>query len=288
MSQFGHGEDLEKMNRIALGIARDVAEETGTLFAGGVSNTDLLADPSIEDPAGEMRAMFEEQIRWAKEEGVDYIIAETIHYFEEASIALEVIKSFDLPAVVTFGVDPGAKDGKLTNDEGQIILADGVPVVEACRRLVEMGAEIVGVNCLWGPGTMMDMVEEIIKVVPPEKVAALPIAYRTTKEEPTWIQFTDKNCPDNNPVWPNGVDAFYISELEITKFTKRCLELGLKYIGICCGNTGNYTRAMAEAMGRKPLARKYRDPEMLAKGAEWWRMREIGMERTKAQAKENH
>ena len=287
MREIGHEEDLEKINRIALGIARDVAEETDTLFAGGVSNIDLLADPSIEDPAGEMRAMFEEQIRWAKEEGVDYIIAETIHYYEEARIALEVIKSFDLPAVVTFGVDPGSKDGKLTNDEGQIILADGVPVVEACRRLVEMGAEIVGVNCLWGPGTMLDMVEEIIKVVPPEKVAALPIAYRTTKEEPTWVQFTDKNYPDNNPVWPNGVDAFYVSELEITKFTKRCLELGLKYIGICCGNTGNYTRAMAEAMGRRPPASKYRDPEILAKGAESRRAREIGMERTKAQAKEN-
>lgn len=152
MSVIGHTEDLEKINRIALGIARDVAEESGTLFAGGVSNIDLFADPTVKDPAGEMRAMFEEQISWAKEEGVDYIIGETFHYYEEAKIALEVIKSFDLPAVVTFGVDPGSKDGKLTNDEGQIILADGVPVVEACRRLVEMGAEIVGVNCLWGLG----------------------------------------------------------------------------------------------------------------------------------------
>jgi len=32
--------------------------------------------------------MFEEQVRWSKEEGVDYIIAETISHFAEARIAL--------------------------------------------------------------------------------------------------------------------------------------------------------------------------------------------------------
>ena len=247
---IGREEDLERINRTALKIAREIAEETGTVFAGGISNTDLFLDPTVEDPAREVREMFEEQVRWSKEEGVDYIIAETISHFAEAKIALEVIKSFDLPAVITFMVCGRDKDGVLTT-------VDGVPITKACRQLLDMGASLVGANCFRGPETMIEVVEEIVKEIPPEKVCALPIAYRTTKEEPIWTKFTDKCCPDNNPVYPHGVDAFYVSEVEIVKFTKRCMELGLKYIGICCGNTGNYTRAMAETLGRKPPASRY-------------------------------
>jgi betaine-homocysteine S-methyltransferase len=47
--------------------------------------------------------MYEEQVKWAKEAGVDFVIAETIDFAGEALIALEVIKAYGLPAVVTFG-----------------------------------------------------------------------------------------------------------------------------------------------------------------------------------------
>ena len=88
-------------------------------------------------------------------------------------------------------------------------------------------------------------------------MCALPPAYRTTKTEPVVFDLTDKCCADNNPVYPHGVDAFYFSEVEIAKFTKRCVELGLQHIGIklCCGNTGNYTRGMVETLaGSLPLS----------------------------------
>ena len=202
--------------------------------------------------------MFEEQVRWSKEEGVDYIIAETMTDLEEAIIALEVIKSFDLPAVVTMAVNN--RDTK----DGICMTGDGVPLPEACRQLLEMGATLVGVNCTRGPATMIEVVEQICQVVPSEKVCALPVAYRTTPEEPTWHVLTDKKCPENNPVYPNGLDAFYVTCAEISQFTKRCLELGLRYIGICCGNTGSYTCAMAEAMGKETTLSKYHTKAALA------------------------
>ena len=46
--------------------------------------------------------MFDEQVRWAKEEGAEFIIGETFHYMNEAMIALEVIKSYGLPAVMAY------------------------------------------------------------------------------------------------------------------------------------------------------------------------------------------
>ena len=160
----------------------------------------------------------------------------------DSKIALEVIKSAGIPAVVTIAVR------SLEKRDGVYLTRDNIPVPEACRRLLEMGATLVGVNCARGPATMIEVVEQICKVVPPEKVCALPIAYRTTPEEPTWHVLTDKQCPQNNPVYPGGFDPFYMS---------RCLELGLRYIGICCGNTGSYTRAMAEAMGKESVLCKY-------------------------------
>ena len=249
---------MEKYNRVALQIAREVAEDTGTLFAGGISNTNLFYDESITDPVSEIRAMFEEQVRWAKEAGVDYIIGETFTHYREAEIALEVIKSFDLPAVITFAVL-----GR--NSDGVFATPDGIPITKACEQLLEKGATLVGTNCFRGPDTMMEVVQEIIKVVPPEKVCALPIAYRTSKEEPTFRDLTDKICPENNPVYPHGLSAFYVSEREIAKFTKTCIDVGLKYMGICCGNTGNYMRTMAEAVGRTTMLSKYHDQEKVSK-----------------------
>ena len=50
----------------------------------------------------QVRAMFEEQVGWAAEAGVDYIIAETISWLGEAELALDVIRRAKLPAVVTY------------------------------------------------------------------------------------------------------------------------------------------------------------------------------------------
>lgn len=192
------------------------------------------------------------QVRWAKEEGADYIIAETFSYLGEAEIALEVILSFGLPAVASLSVHniPNATSFETV---------EGVPIGRACRTLLDKGALLVGTNCFRGPNTMLKVIEEIVKEVPPEKVCALPVLYRTNDEQPTFFDFKDKACPLNEPVYPHGLDAFQISTREVTAFTERCMEMGLKYMGLCCGNTGNYLRAMAEALGRKPPASKYLD-----------------------------
>ena len=250
MRQIGREDDLEKINRIALRIAKEVADETGTLFAGGISNTNIFSEN--KEIQKKVCNMFDEQVRWSKEEGAEYMIAETFSFLGEAEIALDVIKSHDLPAVVSFAVHGPSEDGSLKT-------LDGVPIANACRKLLENGATVVGINCNRGPDMTIEVVKEITKEVPPEKVCALPVAYRTTKEEPTFFQLTDKCCPTNNPVYPHGMDAFLVSQVEIVKFTKQCMELGLKYIGICCGNSGSYTRAMAETLGRNPPASRYHD-----------------------------
>ncbi len=261
LSLVGKEDYVEEYNRVALKIAREVAEERGLLFAGGVGNTNLLADKSITDPKAEIISIIEQQVRWAKEEGADYIIAETMSYFEEAKIALEIIKSFNLPAVITLSPIKCNQDGVATT-------AENIPIGTACRDLLELGATLVGSNCYRGPATMISVIEDIVKVVPAEKVCALPIAYRTSKEQPTWLDLKDPLFPENYP-FTDGLNPFSVTEKEIVTFTKRCMELGVKYMGICCGNMGSLTRAMATTMGREPFLNTYHDIEKLSKALEY-------------------
>src|SRR5438309_5076946 len=66
---IGKEDQLEPLNKGALHIARKVADETDTLLAGDLSNTNVYVG---DDASGRVvRTMFEEQVRWAADAGVD-------------------------------------------------------------------------------------------------------------------------------------------------------------------------------------------------------------------------
>jgi betaine-homocysteine S-methyltransferase len=47
----------------------------------------------------------------------------------------------------------------------------------------------------------------------------------------------------------------------MARFAQEAYALGVRYLGVCCGNAPHYTRAVAEAIGRTPPASKY-SPDM--------------------------
>ena len=61
MRQIGREDDLERINRIALKMAREVADDTGTLMAGGLCNTNIYV-PDDKEVEKKVRTMFEEQV----------------------------------------------------------------------------------------------------------------------------------------------------------------------------------------------------------------------------------
>src|ERR1700674_349195 len=101
---IGREKDLVPMNRTALRIAKKVARQTGTLFAGDICNTNIY-DPADPKALKEVERIFAEQVGWAADAGVDYIVAETFSWGGEALMALEAIKKHSkVPAVVTFSI----------------------------------------------------------------------------------------------------------------------------------------------------------------------------------------
>ncbi|HUN27925.1 MAG TPA: homocysteine S-methyltransferase family protein [Steroidobacteraceae bacterium] len=250
---IGREGDLERMNRSALALAKKVAAEGDALVAGNVCNTNVFR-PHDAASAREVRAMFDEQIGWAIDAGVDFIVAETLPFLGEAEIALDAIKQATrLPAVVTLAVHkPGT-------------LRDGLTVEEAARRLEDRGAEVVGLNCARGPRTMAPLVRAIRKAVR-IPVAALPVPYRTTPAEPTFQSLTEKDpeCARCNPTgrpFPVALDPFLATRFEIAEFGREMYAADVRYLGVCCGAGAHHIRALAEALGRQPPASRF-SPDM--------------------------
>jgi betaine-homocysteine S-methyltransferase len=242
---IGREDILEPLNRQALSIAARVARETGTLLAGNVCNTNVY-EPGPAAVA-EIRAAFEEQVAWAAEAGADLVIAETFSWLGEALLALAAIRAAGLPAVVTFAVH---RDG---------MMRDGVSPQEACRRAEQEGATVVGLNCIRGPRTMLPALERVRAAVSCE-VAALPVPYRTTEDQPTFQSLRDPGR-GGRQAFPTGLDPFTCTRDELGEFAAAALALGVRYLGVCCGAAPHHIRAVAEAAGKTPPASRY-TPDM--------------------------
>ena len=237
----GRDGDLEAMNRSALRMANQVAAEGGALVAANICNT-WSYDPEDHDRTSKIvRAQYEEQLGWAVEEGCDFVIAETNDYVGEALIGLEVCQSLGLPAMVTFAsVHPEHT-------------YDGYDYVTACKTLADAGATIVGLNCSRGPATMEPLLREIRAAVDCA-VAAQPVPFRTDAKVPA---FESLETREGGRAFPIQLEAHSCTRFEMADFARTAKDIGIDYVGICCGGAPHHVRAMAEALGRETPASRY-------------------------------
>jgi len=245
----GREHDLEPINRRALELAKDVARDSGALLAGGICNTNIY-DPADAASHKAVRAMFEEQVGWAVDAGVDFIIGETFSFGEEALIALDVIKEAKQTSVMTLALHQTDRT------------RENWTVADACQRLADAGADVVGLNCIRGPDTMLPLLQQIRAVVKTH-LAALPVPYRTSDKEPTFQSLRDANWPGEPGTrpFPVALDPFTCNRFEIAEFGRQAAALDIRYLGVCCGAGPHHIRALAEAVGKRPPASKY-SPDM--------------------------
>jgi betaine-homocysteine S-methyltransferase len=240
LRMIGREDDLEPLNRNALQLAKEAAAEGDALVAGNICNT-WAYDPDDPESSGDVvREMYREQVRWAVEAGADFIVAETNDYLGEALIGVEVIREHGLPSVVTF-----ASTSETT--------MDGYELDEACKRVEDAGADVVGLNCSRGPATMFPILERVRAAVSCP-VGAQPVPYRTTPEEPTFVSL---HGADGSRAFPVALDPFLLTRFEMADFAVAARDLGVSFIGICCGGAPHHVRSMAEALGRRVPASRY-------------------------------
>ena len=254
MRVIGKEELLEPLNRSALKIAKKVALDTPkgsqpNLMAGNISNSNIWKEDD-KQAQNVVEDMFSEMIGWAVDEGADMLIGETFYYAEEAFKALEVMKKANLPTVLTI------------SPMGENKMRDGYTIFETCKKLEELGADVVGLNCFRGPATMLPYIKKIRKELKCH-VAALPVPYRTTEAHPTFFNLPDNNgcnCPSpHGRTFPTAMDPLQCNRYEIGNFAKEVFVLGVKYIGVCCGASPMHIREVAEAIGLRVPASRFRE-----------------------------
>ena len=245
---IGKEELLEPLQKNALQIAKDSRDEfkdLDLLVCGDVANTNIF-NPNDKKSYIECQKMYEEQVRWAKEAGVDFVIAETINWVDEMKIALKAIKDEGLIAVTNFSIPKGD------------LTRCGQTPEDACKMMEDLGADVVGLNCYRGPEMTMKFLPKIREKVSCH-VAALPVPYRTTEEQPGFLNQIDHECdciPGGN-AFPVALDNLYCNRFEMAQFAKQCADKKINFIGICCGAEPHHVREMSIALGRKPISYKY-------------------------------
>jgi betaine-homocysteine S-methyltransferase len=229
LATVGLQDRLEDLNRAAVRIAREVAGDR-CLVAGNLSLT-WMYEPDNSAAKDRVRATFDEQLAVQVAEGVDFVIGETFSWLGEALIAVERAKKTGLPVMVTICF------------ENQNTTAEGKSAGEAAKALVDAGADIVGMNCLRRPEHMLPSLEEMRKAVPNVFLASQPVAYRTPADKPDFTSL---------PQFPFELDPLQLTRRDMAAYAQRARDIGVNYIGACCGSVAIHIREMARALGKRP------------------------------------
>jgi betaine-homocysteine S-methyltransferase len=220
---------VDDINRAAVRVAREVADEGDALVAGNLSLT-WAYDPTDPASPDRVRSLFDRQLEVQMAEGIDFVIGETFSYLGEALIALERAKLTGLPVVITMSFeDPDAR------------AYEGDDAAGCARRLVDAGADVVGINCLRDPERTLPLAAEMRRAVPGAYIATQPAAYRVTDDRP---DFTAA------PEFPFALEHLTLSRAEMAEYAVSARAAGVDYIGSCCGSVANHVRAMAKALGK--------------------------------------
>ncbi len=228
LATVGLQDSLQDLNRAAVRIAREVAGSR-CLVAGNISLT-WMYEPDSPSARDRVSQTFDEQLAVQVEEGIDFVIGETFSWLGEALIAAERAKKTNLPVMITVCF------------EQEAVTPDGKTPTECAKALVDAGADIVGVNCLRGPELTLPIVEQMRRAVS-GYVACQPVGYRTPPESPDFTSM---------PQFPFGLDPLQHSRQEMAEYAVKARDIGVNYIGACCGAVATHIREMARALGKAP------------------------------------
>ncbi|XP_044096442.1 betaine--homocysteine S-methyltransferase 1 [Neovison vison] len=218
----------QKVNEAACDLARQVADEGDALVAGGVSQTPSYLSCKSET---EVKKVFQQQLEVFLKKNVDFLIAEYFEHVEEAVWAVEALKTSGKPVAATMCIGP----------EGDL---HGVRPGECAVRLVKAGASIVGVNCHFDPTISLQTVKLMKEGLEAARLKAhlmsQPLAYHTPD--------CNKQGFIDLPEFPFGLEPRVATRWDIQKYAREAYNLGVRYIGGCCGFEPYHIRAIAEEL----------------------------------------
>lgn len=213
LDRFGFGEKTREINASAARLALKAADAKAVFVAGSVGPLGITADDA-QARGIDRAAVFAEQIGGLLDGGVNAIFLETFLDYEEMEIALKTKMGLSkVPTICSFA----------SEQEGR--LPSGLTLVEAFRKLIVLGADVVGVNCLNGPQAMVHILER------------LP------------LEFVLSAYPNAGyPQYHEGRFFYYTSPGYFSSMAREMVAQGARLIGGCCGTTPRTIAAIATVL----------------------------------------
>ncbi|MDP9098511.1 MAG: homocysteine S-methyltransferase family protein [Verrucomicrobiota bacterium] len=213
LERFGMEGRVSELNRAAVAVAKDAAKNKDVCIAGSVGPLGITSEATVSrgvDPA----QCFHEQITALLEAGVDIIFFETFTEVKEIEIALrEKHTVSDLPEICSFACKT---DGRLRC---------GTLLIEAFGRVWDLGAKILGVNCMNDPGEMAGLLQRL--------PAEYPLAVYPTA---------------GSPQLQNGGFHYDVTPQPFAATMRNIVAKGAVLVGGCCGTTPAHIAALRKAI----------------------------------------
>lgn len=205
--KFGNADEI-----IKAGVA--LAKSTGKRVALDIGPTGKLLKPMGDLDFNDAVDIFAQMINAGKD-GADVVLIETMSdTYEIKAAVLAAKENCNLPVFVTMIFD----------EKGRLLT--GADIKSAVTMLEGLGIDAIGFNCGLGPKQMLALVEEI------RRWTELPIIVQPNAGLPESV---------------NGKTVFNVSPEEFAMYMKKCAELGVSYLGGCCGTTPKHIEEMINA-----------------------------------------
>jgi methionine synthase I (cobalamin-dependent)/5,10-methylenetetrahydrofolate reductase len=215
LQQYGLDSNLHEINAIAARVAREVARDRAYV-AGAIGPLGLRIEPYGPTSFDEAKDLFKAQAVALLEGGIDLFCLETFSDVSEMREAIRAVREVcDLPIVAQMTI---MTDGNTVFGTTPEIFTE---------RLDQWGADVIGLNCGVGPAIILTALEKMREVTK-KKLAAQP-----------------------NAGLPRDVQGrqFYMCSPEyMSKFAKRFIQAGAKFIGGCCGTTPAHIKLISDAV----------------------------------------
>lgn len=196
-----------------------LAKSTGKKVALDIGPTGKLLKPMGELDFEEAVDIFAQMINAGKDSS-DIVLIETMSdTYEIKAAVLAAKENCALPVFVTMIFD----------EKGRLLT--GADVKTAVTMLEGLGVDAIGFNCGLGPAETLPLVEEI------RKWTSLPVIVQPNAGLPESV---------------NGKTVYNVSPAEFARDMKKAADIGVSYLGGCCGTTPEHINAMIEACRHIP------------------------------------
>ena len=215
LQQYGLEGNLHEINALAAKLAREAAGDRAYV-AGAIGPLGLRIEPYGPTSFDEARDLFKAQAIGLLEGGVDLFCLETFSDVSQIHQAIIAVRELcDLPIIAQMTI---MTDGNTMFGTTPELFTE---------RLDNWGADVIGLNCGVGPAIILSALEKMREVTK-KKLSAQP-----------------------NAGLPRDVQGrqFYMCSPEyMSKFAKRFIQSGAKFIGGCCGTTPAHIKLISDSV----------------------------------------